>query len=236
MQDYIKSEQGYTYEYPRAAMTTDSVIFGFDGNDLQILLVQRGVEPYKDSWALPGGFLRMDETVEECAVRELQEETGFEQPYMEQFGIFSDVNRDPRGRVITAAFYALVPLKEVKGGDDAAAAKWFPLDKIPSLAFDHDRIIRVAMQRLREDIHFRPVGFELMSEKFTMPQLQRLYEAILGVHFERRNFAKKILQTGVVNSVGEKAEAHGHRPPELFTFNQERYEQLKKDHTLRLEF
>lgn len=236
IQDYIKTEQGYTYEYPRAAMTTDSVIFGFDGKGLQILLVQRGIDPFKGSWALPGGFLRMDETIEECAKRELFEETGLAQPYMEQFGIFSDVNRDPRGRIITSAFYALVCIADVKGGDDAADAKWFPITEIPTLAFDHDRIVRVAQQRLREDIHFRPVGFELMAEQFTIPQLQRLYESILGIRFERRNFAKKILATGILDPVGKKAEVRGHRPPELYTFNQDKYEQLKQDHSMRLEF
>ena len=234
--DYIKTEHGYSYEYPRAAMTTDAVIFGFDGKSLQILLIQRGIEPFKGTWALPGGFLRMDETIEECAKRELFEETGLRQPYMEQFGIFSDVNRDPRGRIITSAFYALVRIADVKGGDDAVDAKWFPVTEIPTLAFDHDRIVRVAQQKLREDIHFRPVGFELMTEQFTIPQIQRLYESILGIRFERRNFAKKILATGILDPVGKKAEVRGHRPPELYTFNQDKYEQLKQDHSMRLEF
>lgn len=234
--DYIKTEHGYAYKYPRAEVTTDCVILGFDGNDLKILLVKRGIEPFKGCWALPGVFLRMEETIEECAQRELFQETGIRQSYMEQFGVFSDLNRDPRGRVVTVAFYALVKLTEIKGGDDADEAQWVPLNAIPTLAFDHDRIVREALTHVREDIHFRPIGFEMMPERFTMPQLQRLYEAILGVRFERRNFAKKLIQTGVLNLLGEKAEAHGHRPPELYSFNNEKYERMKQDRTLRLEF
>lgn len=234
--DYIKTAEGYAYKYPRAAMTTDAVIFGFDGQELQLLLVQRGIEPYKGRWAFPGGFMRMDETIEECAVRELQEETGLLSPYMQQLGIFSDVNRDPRGRVVTTAFYALVKMADVVGQDDAMDARWFPLSAVPTLAFDHDRILRVALQRLREDLHFRPLGFELLPEKFSIPQLQRLYEAILEMHFDRRNFQKKILATGILNDLGEKDETARHRASTLYSFNKEQYDKMKRDGTLRLEF
>ena len=236
MPDYIKTEQGYTYEYPRAAMTADSVIFGFDGRNLQILLIQRGIEPYKGKWALPGGFLRMDETIEQCAQRELREETGLEQAYMEQFGVFSDISRDPRGRIITTAFYALVRITEVKGGDDATAAQWFTTDKVPALAFDHDRILREAMRRLREDLHFRPVGFELLPIKFTIPELQRLYEAILDIRFDRRNFMKKMLSTDILDDTGEKEEAHAHRSAAYYSFNKERYNDFKAKRNFNLEF
>lgn len=234
--DYIKTEQGYAYKYPRPEVTTDCVILGFDGSELKMLIVKRGIEPFKGSWALPGGFLRMHETIEECAQRELLQETGVEQSFMKQFGVFSALDRDPRGRVVTVAFYALVKLTEVKGGDDAAEAKWVSLDEIPHLAFDHDMIVASALKHIREDIHFRPLGFELMPERFTLPQLQRLYEAILGVKFERSNFAKKLLKTGMLNVLGERAEAHGYRPPELYSFNRERYKSLKQTGTLRLEF
>lgn len=235
-EDFIKTAEGYVYEYPRAAMTTDSVIFGFDGKDLQVLLIKRGLEPYKGCWAFPGGFLRMDETIEQCAQRELKEETMLEQVYMEQLGVFSEVERDPRGRIITTAFYALVNIEEVHGGDDAEDAQWFPIDKIPTLAFDHDRILRVAMRKLREDLHFRPVGFELLPEKFTMCQLQHLYEAILDIHFDRRNFLKKMQTVGILDDTGEKESGAAHRAATYYRFNKERYEHFKSKHNFNLEF
>lgn len=134
---------------------------------LNVLLIERGIEPYKGRWAFPGGFLNMDESAEEGAKRELKEETNLTAEYMEQFGTFSDPNRDPRERVITIAYFALVKLQNVVGGDDAAKAQWFPIDQVPALAFDHDRILRMAMEKLRERIHFQPVGFDLLPEKFT---------------------------------------------------------------------
>lgn len=193
--------QKYTYDYPRPAVTTDCVVFGFDGHDLKILLIERGLEPYKGCWAFPGGFLNMDETAEQGALRELREETGLDLRYIKQVGAFSDVNRDPRTRVITIAFYALAKKASVQGGDDAAKAQWFALNEVPRLAFDHDYILRKTMEKLRKDIHFEPIGFGLLDEKFTIPELQRLYEAILGVQFDRRNFYKKILQTGILDEV-----------------------------------
>ena len=178
----------YTYDYPRPAVTTDCVVFGFDGHDLKILLIQRGIEPFKGAWAFPGGFLNMEETAEQGALRELKEETHLELTYLKQVGAFSDVNRDPRTRVITIAFYALAKKLTVQGGDDAAKAQWFSLNDVPRLAFDHDYILRKTMQKLRQDIHFEPIGFGLLEEEFSMSELQRLYEAILGVQFDRRNY------------------------------------------------
>jgi len=238
MNDFTLTSDGmFAYGYPRAAMTTDSVIFGFDGQQLNVLLIQRGIDPYKGSWAFPGGFLRMEETLAECAQRELKEETGLDNIYMEQFGTFSEVERDPRWRVVTTAFYALVKISEVKGGDDAADAKWFPINQMPDLAFDHARIFQAALQRLREDIYFRPIGFELLPEKFTIPQLQRLYESILlDVQFERRNFMKKMLATGILDKTDEKQEAHNHRAATYYIFNKERYEEFKTKKNFRLEF
>lgn len=200
-------KQKYTYDYPRPAVTTDCVVFGFDGHDLKILLIQRGIEPYKGAWAFPGGFLNMDETAEQGALRELKEETGLDLRYIKQVGAFSDVNRDPRSRVITIAFYALAKKSEVQGGDDAAKAQWFALNEIPRLAFDHDYILRKTMEKLRKDIHFEPIGFGLLDEQFTIPELQRLYEAILGVQFDRRNFYKKMLQTGILEEIDEEPQS-----------------------------
>ena len=135
-------EQMYSYRYPHPAVATDCVIFGFDGVKLKVLLVERGGEPYKGMWAFPGGFLRMDETAEQGALRELKEETDLSPYYIEQFHCFSDPHRDPRERVLSIAFLALVKIAEVKGGDDAAQAEWFSMDEIPQLAFDNDHILR----------------------------------------------------------------------------------------------
>lgn len=148
--------------------------------------------------------MKIDETAEVGALRELMEETSFQLTHLKQFGTFTDVNRDPRERVITIAYYALARKSDVQGGDDAADAKWFPLNDVPPLAFDHDYILRKAMQQLKRDIHFEPIGFDLLDEQFTIPELQRLYEAILGIHFDRRNFYKKMLQTGILNEVDDE--------------------------------
>ena len=199
----IMENQTYTYKYPHPAIATDCVVFGFDGYDLKVLLIERGCEPYKGSWAFPGGFMRIDESAEQCAMRELVEETGLKLTYMDQLGAFSGVYRDPRERVVSIAFYALVKSSEVRGGDDAAQAQWFSVDKVPQLAFDHDYILREAMKKLKQDIHFCPIGFDLLDESFTMPQLQRLYETILGVQFDRRNFQKKMMQLGLIDPVEE---------------------------------
>lgn len=228
-------ENKYCYKYPHPAVTTDCVIFGFDGERLQVLLVERGIEPYKGRWAFPGGFLKMDETAEEGALRELKEETGLEGAYMEQFHTFSAPERDPRERVITIAYYALVKIQEVKGGDDAAFARWFPLDEIPSLAFDHDYILRMATQRLREQIHFQPIGFELLPEKFTIKELQLLYEAILGINFDRRNFAKKMFHLEILTDLEETIWPTPKREAKLYKFNADKYDELKRK-GFRLEF
>lgn len=230
-------EKNYCYKYPRPAVTTDCVVFGFDGSGLSVLLVERGRKPFKGDWALPGGFLKMDETAEEGAARELYEETGVKDIFIEQLQAFSDVHRDPRERVVTIAFYALVRQSdyEVIGGDDAARAKWFPMSEVPSLAFDHDHILCVAIAHLRMKIHFEPVGFHLLDRKFTMQQLQCIYESILDVHFDRRNFRKKMLALGYINQLDEKVPGTAHRQPYLYSFDEKRYNEVKKT-GIRLEF
>ena len=223
----------YSYKYPHPSVTTDCVIFGFDGSRLKVLLVERGVEPFKGKWALPGGFLRMDESAEQGALRELQEETGLKTAYIKQFHTFTDPDRDPRERVITIAYYALVRLQDVVAGDDAARAGWFSLDEVPSLAFDHDRILRTALQEIRRQIHFEPVGFELLPPEFTIKELQLLYEAILDVKFDRRNFYKKMQHLELLTQV--KTSAQERRQPFLFRFNAAKYSELKQK-GFRLEF
>ncbi len=228
-------ELKYCYKYPHPSVTTDCVIFGFDGSRLSVLLIERGIEPYKGCWAFPGGFINMDEPANEGALRELREETGLETAYIRQFHTFSAPDRDPRERVITIAYYALVRLSEVKAGDDAAKAQWFPLDDVPALAFDHDLILRRAAAELRRQIHFEPIGFELLPEKFTMTQLQRLYEAILSVEFDRRNFSNKMLKLGILNQLEETLALRNRKKAFLYSFNPERYNQMKEK-GFRLEF
>lgn len=225
----------YTYEYPHPSVTADCVIFGFDGVGIKVLLIERGLEPFKGKWALPGGFMMIDETAEDCAKRELEEETGLKNISVEQFYTFSDVNRDPRDRVITVAHYALVKLADVKGGDDAASAHWFSMNEIPSLAFDHDRILRMAINRLKERICFEPIGFELLPAVFTMTELQNLYEAILEVKFDRRNFYNKMLKLAILAEAEPRPAGASRRVPCKYRFNADKYAELKRK-GFRLEF
>lgn len=199
--EFVKGDKfPYHYKYEHMAVTADCVIFSYDGTDLQLLLIRRGVDPYKGMWALPGGFLKMNETAKEGAFRELQEETGFVASYLEEFGTFSGVDRDPRERTITIAFVALVMKQPVTGGDDAQEARWFPVSDLPTLAFDHLDIYKAAREYLRRAICFEPIGFELMGEEFTIPSLQHLYETILERKFDRGNFQKKLLSLGLLES------------------------------------
>jgi len=231
------AENKFCYKYPHPAVTTDCVIFGFDGNYLKILLVKRGVDPYAGCWALPGGFLKPDETVEECAARELREETNLQTELLQPFGVFSKPDRDPRERVMTIPFLALVKYSpNVKGGDDAREARWFDIDAMPELAFDHKEIFKKAIQQLQRIIHFEPIGFDLLEEKFTMPELQKLYQAILNVEFDRRNFQRKMLNSGILIPLDEKENRGGHRSAALFRFDKEKYDQMKLNGSFRIEF
>lgn len=228
-------DKQFCYKYPHPAVTTDCVIFGFDGSNLKILLIQRGIEPYKGKWALPGGFLKPDESAETGALRELKEETGLESAYIEQFHTYSTPDRDPRERVITISFLALVKLQDVKGGDDAADARWYSVHEVPQLAFDHDVILRDALARLRERIHFYPIGYDLLPEKFTMKELQTLYESVLGVRFDRANFAKKMLHLDILIQLDETVWPTPKREAKLYKFNLVKYKELKQ-RGFRLEF
>ena len=201
------AEYPWQYRYEHMAVTTDCVIFTFEERQLKVLLIRRGGEPYKGQWAFPGGFLRLNESAKEGALRELREETSLTPSAIEQLGVFSDVNRDPRERVITIAWYALVRPSDVLGGDDADEARWFPVNNLPPLAFDHSQIFTAAMERLRRDIHFQPVGFDLLGEEFSIPELQAIYEAILGVKFDRRNFQRKILSSGILEEAAPEPPA-----------------------------
>lgn len=215
----------YTYRYPHPAVATDNVVFGYDGKDLYILLIERGQEPYKECWALPGGFVKIDETVEEGALRELSEETNIHDIYLEQFHIFSAVDRDPRERVMSVAFFALVRKSDYQiiGGDDAVRAEWFSLQSLPPLAFDHSEIIRMAQEKLQESLRIKPIAFRLLDTKFIMSELQKVYELINGRKYDRRNFQKKMIATGYLKNEGTCTEPMQCRAPQLFSFNEQLY-------------
>src|SRR4051812_24966517 len=220
----------FIYQYPRAALTVDCVVFGFDQEELKLLLIQRGLEPFKRRWALPGGFVKVDETLDDAARRELEEEAGLKNIFLEQLFTFGAVNRDPRERVVSVAHYALVKLSEhdAKAATDAANARWFAVSKIPKLAFDHAEIFATALARLKVKVRYQPIGFELLPPKFTLSQLQHLYEAILGMELDKRNFRKKVLGFGLLAPLRETQMAGRHRPAQLFQFNADKYEKLKK--------
>src|SRR5438874_10341974 len=220
----------HTYQYPRAALTVDCVVFGYDEGELKVLLIQRALEPFKGRWALPGGFVRVEETVDDAARRELAEETGLKNVFLEQLYTFGTVDRDPRERVVSVAYYALVKLSDhrAKAATDAANAEWFPISKAPKLAFDHADILATALVRLKGKVRYQPIGFELLPPKFTLSQLQHLYEAVLGVKLDKRNFRKKVLGFSLLVPLKEAFQAGRHRPAQLFRFDAEKYEKLKK--------
>ena len=223
------SENKYCYRYPHPAVTPDRVVFGFDGRSLHILLIQRGGEPFKGFWALPGGFVMMDETVEECAARELSEETGVSDIFLEQFHVFSEVNRDPRERVISVAFLALVKKSDYRviAGDDASGAEWYRLEDLPELAFDHEEVIDMACDALQNKLKLEPLAFKLLDDRFSMSELQNLYEAINGISYDRRNFARKMLSTGFLEDMGPSLEMCSCRPPQMFRFKEEEFDALE---------
>ena len=235
----------YIYEYPHPAVTADCVVFGYDGKELKVLLVKRGKEKeagktaYEGEWALPGGFLDVEEDIyiTHTAKRELKEETGLKLSVKDfkEVGAYSYIHRDPRERVITIAHYALVKLVEVQADTDAEKAEWFSWADIPHLAFDHDKILRDAFRQIKRDIHFEPVGFELLPEVFTLPQLQNLYESILEVKFDRRNFANKMKHYEILTEVQDGTPRKGTRTPLKYRFDKENYDRLKSN-GFQLEF
>ena len=219
----------FRYSYARPALTVDCVIFGFDEGALKVLLIRRGLPPFEGKWALPGGFVRVDEGLEEAARRELREETGLEAVHLEQLGAFGAVDRDPRERVVSVAWCALVKQAAhvVRGGTDAAEARWFPVAEAPSLAFDHDAMLAAALADLQGRLRRQPVGFDLLPPRFTLSQLQHLYEAVLGTPLDKRNFRKRVLATGLLKPAGRSAGGAG-RPAALHRFDPVKYARLTK--------
>lgn len=220
----------FTYEYARPALAVDIVVFGLD-EDLKVLLIKRDLEPFQGKWALPGGFVRMDETLDEAARRELEEETGVSRLYLEQLYTFGDPGRDPRERVVSVAYYALVKLSDhrVKAATDAREAAWFSVDDLPRLAFDHEKILGTGLSRLKSKVRYQPIGFELLPPKFTLSALQKLYESVLEKALDKRNFRKKVLAMGFLEDTDEVEQDVAHRAARLYRFDKKRYQELTKE-------
>ncbi len=210
----------YTYEYPRPSVTVDVVIFTIADDDLKVLLIRRGAEPYKGKWALPGGFVEMKESLDEAAARELEEEVGVSDVYLEQLFTFGAPKRDPRGRVISVCYFALVDAtrQTIRAASDAADAEWHSVFKLPRLAFDHRQILDYAIWRLRNKIEWTTVGYELLPKKFTLSELQRVYEIILQKPVDKRNFRKRIVAQGQIAELNETRADGAHRPARLYSF------------------
>ncbi|MEY3376542.1 MAG: hypothetical protein RL463_852 [Bacteroidota bacterium] len=223
-------ETQFQYRYARPALTADCVIFSFDGAHLRLLLIKRDNEPFKNQWALPGGFVRIEETTEGCAARVLQEKAGLENVFIEQLYTFGALDRDPRERVISVAYFALINkhLYELSAGINTVQAEWFDINELPKIAFDHLEIVNQALKRLKGKVRYQPVGFELLDEKFTLPQLQQLYEAILGTAIDKRNFRKKIIGMNLLIALDEKEQNVAHKAARYYSFDKIAYQDLSE--------
>ncbi|MBO9633128.1 MAG: NUDIX hydrolase [Chitinophagaceae bacterium] len=215
-------------------VAVDAIVFGYSKHEgVSILLIQRKYPPFKNAWAIPGGFLLPDETLEEAVERELREETGIEVNYLEQLYTFGKPDRDPRQRVISIAYFALVKssqFQQLKASTDAENAQWFNFRELPPLAFDHKEILDIAIERIRAKIRYQPIGFELLDRKFPFADLEKLYIALLGRDIDRRNFSRKMLALGILDETNEYASPEGKgRPSKMYQFNKKRYQQLLKE-------
>lgn len=215
-------------------VAVDAVVFGYAKNEgVSVLLIQRKYPPFKDQWALPGGFVIENESLEAAVKRELEEETGVKVSYLEQLYTFGEPDRDPRQRVISVAYFALVKTsmyEELKASTDAEDVNWFNIKQLPRLAFDHKRIVHTAIERIRSKIRYQPIGFELLDKKFPFSDLEKLYTTLLDRDIDRRNFAKKMLALNVLDETHEFAKAEGKgRPSKIYQFNKKRYQELQRD-------
>ncbi|MFH1071982.1 MAG: NUDIX domain-containing protein [Nanoarchaeota archaeon] len=231
LKPYPQTAQEYDiHKYEKPSVTVDIIIFTIKEGELKVLLIKRKSWPFKDMWANPGGFVDMDESLEEGARRELEEETGIKDVYLEQLYTFGEPKRDPRTRVITVAYYALISSSNIKlsAATDASDANWFSIDKLPKLAFDHEQIIRVALDRIRNKVEYSNIVFRLLPQKFTLSELQKVYEIILGKELDKRNFRKKVKETGLLIPLKEQKMEGAHRPAQLFSFGRERMHTILK--------
>jgi len=211
-------------------LSVDCVIFGFEDEELKVLLIKRLIDSTHNSWALPGGFIKYSETIETAAERVLKEKTGVSLPFMEQFGVFSEVDRFPEKRVITIAYYALIKPEDYKIsiGHDANDARWVNLNKLPKLTFDHNEIIESAHAHLKAKVRYEPIGFNLLPNKFALLSLQKLYETILDIEFDKPNFRRKIIKMDILTQLNEKQVGVAHRAPKLYQFNIKKYNAMKE--------
>jgi len=216
---------------PQIKLTVDAVVFGYQDGKISILLIQRKYAPFKGQWAIPGGFVLEDESLEEAVERELREETGVSINYLEQLYTFGDVGRDPRGRVVSVAYFGLIRPDghTLEASTDAEKAQWFDINKLPKLSFDHSKILEIAIKRLQGKIKYEPIGFELLDTKFLFSDLEKLYTTLLGRPIDRRNFRKKINKLTILDELDEKISQGAGRPASLFRFNEKRYKQLQKE-------
>jgi 8-oxo-dGTP diphosphatase len=214
---------------PGIRVTVDIVIFALRDWELQVLLIRRGIPPFQGRWALPGGFVLDDESLEAAARRELEEEAGVRDVYLEQLYTFGQPGRDPRGRVVTVAYYALLTTEAAPlvAGTDAGAARWMPARKHPALAFDHEQILGYALERLTNKLEYTTVGFKLLPRTFTLGQLQRVYEAVLGRPLDKRNFRRKMALLGVLKPLEEWVQDGPSRPARLYRFSARDFERLR---------
>ena len=215
-------------DYPRPSVTVDCIVFGYDTVSLSVLLLNRRESPFEGLWTLPGGFLRLEETLEETANRVLNTKTGIVDLYLEQLYTFGGIDRDPRGRVLSVAYYTLVSPERftLMAGSMANDVRWFSLAALPELGFDHRAVIETAIQRLRAKVTYQPIGFDLLNPQFTIGELQHLYESILQTPLDRRNFHRKMMSMSILRATGQKRKGEKNRAPELFEFDRLRYEQL----------
>lgn len=210
-------------------LSVDSVILGFEDDELKVLLVKRAIEPAIGKWALPGGFIKYDETIDKAAERVLLERTGVN-VYMEQLGAFGELERFPGNRVITIAYYALVKPGNftLSVGNDSSDINWFNVYNLPDLPFDHEMLIMEALDRLRKKVRIEPIGFNLLPNSFPLYTLQKLYEAILNVTFDKPNFRRKILRMKILLPLEKMQEGVAHRSARLFKFDKENYDRMRK--------
>lgn len=212
-------------------LSVDAVVFGYEEGNISVLLIKRKYDPFKGQWAIPGGFVINNESLEEAVERELFEETGIKINYLEQLYTFGNPKRDPRSRVVSVAYFGLIKPSAFKifASTDAEEVQWFKINELPTLSFDHEEILQLAITRLQGKITYEPIGFELLDNKFPFSDLEKLYTTLLGREIDRRNFRKKLLSLNILDQLNEKVSKGSGRPANLFKFNNKRYFKLKKE-------